>query len=130
MRQNTKVIIASSNTNDESQTAPQNAATKNAETKPENASPRKASQPTWTAEPWNGKMRRQSSKAPGAIKKKPVPGAVPPLPGMPSNVQDVQQSIEEVETEQPEDDQERGRLFVKVVGVRDLDLPLPKGKSS
>lgn len=130
MRQNTKVIIASSNANDETQTAPQNAATKNAETKPENTSPRKASQPTWTAEPWNGKMRRQSSKAPGAIKKKPVPGAVPPLPGMPSNVQDVQQSIEEVETEQPEDDQERGRLFVKVVGVRDLDLPLPKSKLS
>jgi hypothetical protein len=130
MRQNTKVIIASSNTNDEPQIAPQNATTKNAETKPENNSPRKASQPTWTAEPWNGKMRRQSSKAPGAIKKKPVPGAVPPLPGMPSNVQDVQQSIEEVEIEQPEDDQERGRLFVKVVGVRDLDMPLPKGKLS
>ncbi|KAI7972584.1 hypothetical protein EIK77_009047 [Talaromyces pinophilus] len=130
MRQNTKVIIASSNTNDEPQTSPQNATTKSAETKPENTSPRKASQPTWTAEPWNGKMRRQSSKALGAIKKKPVPGAVPPLPGMPSNVQDVQQSIEEVETEQPEDDQERGRLFVKVVGVRDLDLPLPKGKLS
>jgi hypothetical protein len=131
MRQNTKVIIASSNTNDEPQTAPQNATTKSAETKPENNTPRKASQPTWTAEPWNGKMRRQSSKAPGAIKKKPVPGAVPPLPGMPSNVQDVQQSIEEVEIEQPEDDdQERGRLFVKVVGVRDLDMPLPKGKLS
>lgn len=130
MRQNTKVIIASSNSNDEPQTAPQNAAAKNVDTKPENTSPRKASQPTWTAEPWNGKMRRQSSKAPGAIKKKPVPGVVPPLPGMPSNVQDVQQSIEEVETEQPEDDQERGRLFVKVVGVRDLDLPLPKSKFS
>ncbi|EEA25995.1 GTP binding protein (Bud4), putative [Talaromyces marneffei ATCC 18224] len=128
MRQNTKVIIASSNTNDEPEIVPQNAATKNAENKPENNTPRKASQPTWTAEPWNGKMRRQSSKAPGAIKKKPVPGAVPPLPGMPSNVQDVQQTSEEVEIEQPEDDQERGRLFVKVVGVRDLDMPLPKGE--
>lgn len=128
MRQNTKVIIASSNPTDELQTAPRNSNNKNAETKPENTSPRKASQPTWTAEPWNGKTRRQSSKAPGAIKKKPVPGVVPPLPGMLSNVQDVQQSIEEAETEQPEGDQERGRLFVKVVGVRDLDMPLPKGK--
>lgn len=131
MRQNTKVIIASSN-NDESQPPTQDPSTNNAEVKPANSSPRKASQPTWTAEPWNGKMRRQSIKAAGVVKKKPVPGAVPPLPGMSSNVQDIQHGIEEIESptmaEFPDDGQERGRLFVKVVGVRDLDMPLPKEK--
>jgi hypothetical protein len=29
-----------------------------------------------------------------------------------------------------EDGEERGRLFVKVVGLKDLDLPLPQGKTS
>ncbi|EED21878.1 GTP binding protein (Bud4), putative [Talaromyces stipitatus ATCC 10500] len=127
MRQNTKVIIATSSTNDEPQTAPNDTASKTADGKP-TSTPRKASQPTWTAEPWNGKTRRQSAKGLGVIKRKNVPGAVPPLPGTQSNVQDVQQSIDEAETEHLDDDQERGRLFVKVVGVRDLDMPLPKGE--
>jgi Cell division protein anillin len=130
MRQNTKVIIASSN-NEEPQPPAQSTGTTSAEAKPASSSPRKASQPTWTAEPWNGKMRRQSTKVPGAVKKKPVPGAVPPLPGMPSNVQDIHQGIDEVESptlpEHTDEGQERGRLFVKVVGVRDLDMPLPRG---
>lgn len=134
MRQNTKVIIATSNNNDEPLPTAQSTSTNSTEAKSAPNSPRKASQPTWTAEPWNGKMRRQSSKVTGGIKKKPVPGAVPPLPGMQSNVQDYQQGIEELESptlpEHLEDGQERGRLFVKVVGVRDLEMPLPKGKVS
>lgn len=31
---------------------------------------------------------------------------------------------------QAEDGAERGRLFVKVLGVKDLTLPLPQGKTS
>jgi hypothetical protein len=129
MRQNTKVIIASSRNDDEPPTPMPGLSTDTPDSKPPSSPSRKISQPTWTAEPWNGKMRRQSVKAPGAIKKKPVPGPVPPLPGMQSNVQDVQHAVDEPESPGlVEDGQERGRLFVKVVGVRDLDLPLPKGK--
>jgi hypothetical protein len=55
------------------------------------------------------------------------------LPGNPSNVQDIQHGVDEIESptvaEHFEDGQERGRLFVKVVGVKDLDLPLPRGET-
>ncbi|KAH8696010.1 putative GTP binding protein [Talaromyces proteolyticus] len=135
MRQNTKVIIASSRNEEEPEpplpSTTTSTSTEAVDVKPSNSSPsRKISQPTWTAEPWNGKMRRQSVKTTGGIKKKPVPGTVPPLPGMPSNVQDIQHAVEEPESPAlVEDGQERGRLFVKVVGVRDLDLPLPRGES-
>lgn len=66
----------------------------------------------------------------GIPKKKPVPGPVPPLPGHASNVQDVLTGAEESEppfNEVFEEGEERGRLFVKVVGIKYLDLPLPKG---
>jgi hypothetical protein len=134
MRQNTRVIIASSHNDDEQQLPNTENGVDNSPAKSAN-SPRKASQPTWTAEPWNGKSRRQSVKmAGGPVKKKPVAGAVPPLPGMQSNVQDIQSPVDDNETqgisEQPEDGEERGRLFVKVIGVKDLDLPLPKGMST
>jgi hypothetical protein len=67
----------------------------------------------------------------GAIpKKKPVPGSVPPLPGHQSNVQEPPATIDENEplmTEAYEEGEERGRLFVKVVGIKYLDLPMPRG---
>jgi hypothetical protein len=72
----------------------------------------------------------------GAIpKKKPVPGvgSVPPLPGQSSNVQQPSATIEENEpvlNEAFEDGEERGRLFVKVVGLKYLDLPMPRGMST
>ena len=50
----------------------------------------------------------------------------PPLPGQ-SSALDMVQEFEEFE--EYEDGVERGRLFVKVVGVKDLDLPLPQCKS-
>ncbi|KAL1961543.1 hypothetical protein VTN77DRAFT_1630 [Rasamsonia byssochlamydoides] len=133
MRQNTKVIIASSHNDDESQPSNPDAEADPSRTKPANPSPRKTSQPTWTAEPWNPKTRRQSLKSGGgALKKKPSGGVVPPLPGMSSSVQDAQPGIDEIDahaaTEHYEEGQERGRLFVKVIAVKDLDLPLPKGE--
>jgi hypothetical protein len=69
----------------------------------------------------------------GVPKKKPVSGAVPPLPGQESNVQEAQASIDECEAlarDSFEEGEERGRLFVKVVGIKYLDLPLPRGKQS
>ena len=60
-------------------------------------------------------------------------GIAPPLPGMPSNVSteldDPQDTILE-EGDDFEDGKERGRLFVKVVGVKDLEMRLPRGERS
>jgi len=132
MRQNTKVVVAS-NMVDESKPA----LTTTDPTLAANevmASPRKTSQPTWTAEPWNGKPRRKSirgvDKSP---RKKAMNGPAPPLPGQASNVQDALGSVQEdevaeEEAEDFEDGTERGRLFVKVVGAKELDLPLPRGE--
>jgi len=99
-------------------------------------SPRKVSQPTWTAEPWNSKSRRRSIRVngePSPIKRKPLEGSVPPLPGQVSNVQDglsavAEDELAEEEADELEDGTERGRLFVKVVGVKDLQLPFPQRK--
>lgn len=133
MRQNTKVVVASSRPEDEPN--PTNGdAENNPGPNPVVTSPRKASQLTWTTEPWNGKSRRQSIKVAGNIPRKKVPGEpVPPLPGHESNVKgSTNGNAEEAELTPPNedlgDDEDRGRLFVKVVGVKDLDLPLPRGK--
>jgi hypothetical protein len=59
-------------------------------------------------EPWNGKIRTKNS-----VKKKPLTGL----------------TEEEFMAEMaPEETGERGRLFVKVMGVKDLDLPIPKSE--
>ncbi|CAI7638372.1 unnamed protein product [Penicillium glandicola] len=135
MRQNTKVIIASSR-NEEEGPASEHTAQDPRGTRSAGSSPRKPSQQTWTTVPWNGSPRRPSIKPGNGIpKKKPVPGAggVPPLPGQPSNVQEAAATTEENEPTIPEsfeDGEERGRLFVKVVGLKYCDLPLPRGERS
>lgn len=135
MRQNTKVVIASNrNDIDEEPTTPIEQSMQDPRgTRSAGSSPRKPSQQTWTTEPWNGSTRRPSIKMAGVVpKKKPVPGvgSVPPLPGQPSNVQEAQATIDEEALAQDsfEEGEERGRLFVKVVGIKYLDLPLPRGK--
>ncbi|CAG8104002.1 unnamed protein product [Penicillium nalgiovense] len=137
MRQNTKVIIASSrNEEEEALPSPERTAQDPRGTRSAGSSPRKPSQQTWTTVPWNGSPRRPSIKpGNGVPKKKPVPGAggVPPLPGQPSNVQEAPSTVEENEpaiSESFEDGEERGRLFVKVVGLKYCDLPLPRGERS
>lgn len=136
MRQNTKVVIAN-NRNDEEPTTPGEESMQDPRgTRSAGSSPRKPSQQTWTTEPWNGSMRRPSIKMAGGVpKKKPVPGAgdVPPLPGQHSNVREAQATTDENEAlvqDSFEEGEERGRLFVKVVGIKYLDLPLPRGKRS
>ncbi|KAJ6098874.1 hypothetical protein N7467_000409 [Penicillium canescens] len=136
MRQNTKVIIASSRNEEEHMPSPEQTPQDPRGTRSAGSSPRKPSQQTWTTVPWNGSARRSSIKpATGIPKKKPVAGAgpVPPLPGQASNVQDAPATIEEnepVTSELFEDGEERGRLFVKVVGLKYLDMPLPRGERS
>lgn len=133
MRQNTKVVIASNRNEDESGSPPESDTQELRGTRSAGSSPRKASQQTWTTVPWNSQPRRPSVKLAGAIpKKKPVPGSggVPPLPGQSSNVQEASAIAEESEQlpqDMFEEGEERGRLFVKVVGIKYMDLPLPKG---
>ena len=139
MRQNTKVIIASSASHESADSTTE--AKENQEpgargTRSAGNSPRKPSQSQpWTAEPWNGKIRRKSIRKSGGVPSKaPSSGPAPPLPGQQSNVASGLDSVTEDEamqtTEEIGEDGERGRLFVKVVRVKDLDLPLPKGKHS
>jgi hypothetical protein len=135
MRQNTKVIIASSRNEEEPMPSPEQTPQDPRGTRSAGSSPRKPSQQTWTTVPWNGSARRSSIRpATGIPKKKPVAGSgpVPPLPGQASNVQEAPATIEEHEpttSESFEDGEERGRLFVKVVGLKYLDMPLPRGKT-
>jgi hypothetical protein len=139
MRQNTKVIIASSashESTDSTTEVKENQEPSARGTRSAGNSPRKPSQSQpWTAEPWNGKIRRKSIRRSGGIPSKAPPsGPAPPMPGQQSNVASGLDSVTEDEAmqsmEEIGEDGERGRLFVKVVRVKDLDLPLPKGESS
>lgn len=116
MRQNTKLVTASDKDTDEPRGA-----------RSAGNSPIKQDRPmSCIVEPWNSKPRPRSvrKRVGGSI------GPVPPLPGQESNATAVTQTPEEdfgLEMATP-DSGERGRLFVKVMGVKDLDLPLPKSK--
>lgn len=134
MRQNTKVVVASSRQfSDEKPPKPTDKTTEAAPKAAADSLPRKTSaerKPAWTTEPWNGKMRRRSIRTTsGTRHPQTSSGPVPPLPGQESAVSGGLDSVAEQNSEEFEDGQERGRLFVKVVGVKDLDLPLPKSKS-
>ena len=142
MRQNTKMVVASSASHDSASSDATVAAAASASSEAPNAraratrsagnSPVKAGQPggAWTTEPWNGRVRRKSIRQSAGSPMKPpaLSGAVPPLPGTQSAVAtDIQETLPE--GDEGQEGKERGRLFVKVVGVKDLDLPLPRGRS-
>lgn len=119
MRQNTKLISASDKDTDEPRGA-----------RSVGNSPVKEDRPlSCVVEPWNSKPRQRSmrKRVGGSV------GYIPPMPGQESNATTaLNQVVEEdigLEMATPESG-ERGRLFVKVMGVKDLDLPLPKSKSS
>ncbi|KAI0381002.1 DUF1709-domain-containing protein [Hypomontagnella monticulosa] len=118
MRQNTKLVTASDKEAEDIRTGTRSAGN----------SPVKQQRPqSWTVEPWNGKHRRSVRKRHG-----PNMGAqAPPLPGRESNATAMSSLPEEDGPElATEECGERGRLFVKVMGVKDLDLPLPKNERS
>jgi hypothetical protein len=129
MRENTKMVVASSRQfSDEKPSVDANTTTE----KSAKSSPRKSSaerKPAWTTEPWNGKPRRKSIRTTSGRRVPTSTGPVPPLPGQESAVTGGLDSVAEQGDEEFEDGEERGRVFVKVVGVKDLDLPLPKSKS-
>lgn len=116
MRQNTKLVAASDNDGRDPR-----------QLRSANNSPIKTDRPqSWTVEPWNGAVRQKSigSRAPNT-------GPVPPMPGQESNSVPTR-SIPEDDMSMTDaatlDGLERGRLFVKVMGVKDLDLPLPRNE--
>jgi hypothetical protein len=128
MRENTKVVVASSRQFSDEKPSE---ATKTTAEKTGKASPRKTSaerKPAWTTEPWNGKSRRKSIRTTSGRRVPTATGPAPPLPGQESAVMSGLDSVAEQGDEEFEDGEERGRVFVKVVGVKDLDLPLPKSK--
>jgi hypothetical protein len=136
MRQNTKVVVASNRQiSEDFRQAPTPATTtipsvaapatsSVASTKPLSA--RKPSEP-WKAEPWNGKMRRQSTRRSNIVPERRM-SAVPPLPGQASNAEAVDAVDEALAYDNDDSGNpvERGRLFVKVVQVKDLELPIPR----
>ena len=133
MRQNTKIVIASSASHESAVDTIDTLEQGARGTRSAGNSPRKPSQShPWTTEPWNGKVRRKSLRqSGGSPQKKSVLGSAPPLPGQQSNVASGLGSVTEDEvmlnSDEVDDGGERGVLFVKVIRVKDLDLPLPKG---
>ena len=143
MRQNTKIVVASERLSNEESRSPDLPAvegdlndTQALQANQVTPSRRKTSQPTWTAVPWNGKVRRKSIRVGGEKAvghRKAVGGPVPSLPGQASNAQEALDAVAEDEVgeeDEWEDGAERGRLFVKVVGVKDLQMPFPQRKLS
>ncbi|KAI0166483.1 DUF1709-domain-containing protein [Xylariaceae sp. FL1272] len=115
MRQNTKLVTASDKDNEDLRSATRSAGN----------SPVKQQRPqSWTVEPWNGKQRRSIRKRHGPS----LSGPTPPLPGQESNATAMTVVEEEVPEQAIGEPGERGRLFVKVMGVKDLDLPLPRNE--
>lgn len=122
MRQNTKLVSASDKNGEEPRMA-----------RSAGNSPVKKERPqTWTVEPWNSKTRKASVRRRSGAAGHAPSGPAPPLPGQQSNataLKGVAEEEDQAEQAAPETG-ERGRLFIKVMGVKDLDLPLPKSKSS
>ncbi|KAI1330413.1 DUF1709-domain-containing protein [Xylariaceae sp. FL0255] len=116
MRQNTKLVTASDKDHEDPRAGSRSAGN----------SPVKQIRPeSWTVEPWNGKVRRSVKKRHGPS----LSGPAPPLPGQESNATAMNAVPEEEAPElATEECGERGRLFVKVMGVKDLDLPLPRNE--
>ncbi|KAF1961801.1 DUF1709-domain-containing protein [Byssothecium circinans] len=128
MRQNTKVVVASSRqfSDEKPLVDSQDSATAPAKT-PYSRKTSAERKPAWTTEPWNGKVRRRSIRTTSESRRAAAAsGPVPPMPGQESAAAGGLDSVAEQGDEEFEDGQERGRVFVKVVGVKDLDLPLPK----
>ncbi|KAB5570447.1 cell division protein anillin-domain-containing protein [Coniochaeta sp. 2T2.1] len=119
MRQNTKLVAASDKESDEFRGY-----------RSAGNSPVKGTRPeSWTVEPWNGNTRQRSLRKRTAVADN---GPVPPLPGQESNAVAAASGLKPLSEEDLNaemagpDSGERGRLFVKVMGVKDLDLPIPR----
>jgi hypothetical protein len=128
MRENSKVVVASSRqfSNEKSPEEAKAAAEDIAQAEARKTSAER--KPAWTTEPWNSKPRRKSIRTTSGRRVPISSGPAPPLPGQESAVTGGLDSVAEQRDEEFEDGEERGRVFVKVIGVKDLELPLPKSK--
>lgn len=132
MRQNTKVVVASNRQVSDSNTSVESVQPDALPTTtPRTRGSRKPSGQTWKTEPWNGRARRQSTRRTTIVPERPIrSGPVPPLPDTRSVVAESMDTLADDQDsvqDQDLDGGERGRLFVKVIGVKELELPLPKG---
>lgn len=127
MRENTKVVVASSRQFSDEKPPTPTEPTSDAAAKPVSRKTSAERKPAWTKEPWNGKPRRKSIRTASGRRTRTSEGPAPPLPGQESAVAGGLDSVaEQGDDGEPEEGEERGLVFVKVVGVKDLDLPLPK----
>ncbi|KAH6877617.1 hypothetical protein BKA58DRAFT_78563 [Alternaria rosae] len=127
MRENTKVVVASSRQFSDEKPPTPTEPTSDAAVKPVSRKTSAERKPAWTKEPWNGKPRRKSIRTASGRRTRTSEGPAPPLPGQESAVAGGLDSVaEQGDDGEPEEGEERGLVFVKVVGVKDLDLPLPK----
>lgn len=127
-RQNTKVVVASSR-NISGQHAPDSAegrSSVNAAHAPSTARKPSGGDKFISTEPWVGKARRRSSRY-SAGPKRSNAGPAPPLSGQESALDVVDEMLNQEDDN--DDDHERGRLFVKVAGLKELDMPLPYSMS-
>ncbi|KAF2767211.1 DUF1709-domain-containing protein [Teratosphaeria nubilosa] len=135
MRQNTKLVVATNrNFSDDSaasktssESAPSAKVPRPRSSRSANSSPRKGSAEQFLkTEPWNGKSRRESSRK-ASVQKALSSQPAPPLPGQPSALDPVNEDVTTASFDDDVDEGvERGRLFVKVIGVKELDLPMPR----
>ncbi|KAK5137915.1 hypothetical protein LTR08_006684 [Meristemomyces frigidus] len=149
MRQNTKLVVASNRnfSGDSGAAAASKAGTElhpfmaggrissatARKAKSANGSPRKPSMDQFlVAEPWNGKTRRKSVRnASAQMASYAGREPAPPLPGQECALGVVDEDFAAGTSsldEEVGEGVERGRLFVKVVGVKDLELPMPKNE--
>lgn len=132
MRHNTKVVIANRNVSNESKNREQPTIEKppapTRETKSAGNSPRKPSGPAFTTEPWNGKARRRSTRRSSINPETGLPGGLMQSPQGHDNILGTLAESPNLVADESADSADRGRFFVKVVGVKDLDLPLPRSK--
>ncbi|KAF8458425.1 hypothetical protein BGX38DRAFT_1265157 [Terfezia claveryi] len=118
MRHSTRVIHASSRDIDEEPTA--------------RAQGHKRTQ-SWQVEPWKGSGRRRSTRnslgqtgGQQDVTAPPMPGQTNPTSALHLAPPTTTAGIEGQKPPTPPENGERGRLFVKVIGVKDLTLPMPQ----
>ncbi|KAI5283473.1 Bud site selection protein bud4, partial [Ascosphaera aggregata] len=115
MRQATKVVVASSRPSIDPNTR-----IMDNDASSRSGAHRRSSQFAWTTEPWSsGKGRRRSQRGSGVgSQRRSLNGG--------THQTATQNGIDKSIEEEWANGEERGRLFVKVLRVRDLDLPLPR----
>ena len=132
MRENERLVVATNRNFSGESTATNKSQETSMTSRPSvrgsRGSPRKPSAEQYIkTEPWSGKQRRRSKRNSSA--QRPRNDPAPPLPGQESALDVVSENQATGDTNAGEDGPEgaeRGRLFVKVVGVKSLDLPMPR----